>query len=260
VLPLLLAPLLFLSSADASARADSVYDLQPWVDGPILAGTAVSWIVLAAAGPSFVEPRCPCSSSEVPGIDRIALGKRSHPADVASTVTLGVALAAPVVVDWVDVGFSPPLAEDMTIYGEVLTLSGTVTELAKWVVQRPRPYVYGSTSPSVLEAKGSYSSFFSGHVSASVGALTALSMTQTLRHGSSAWWLWMVTALVGTSVAIERVAAGQHFPTDVITAGLVGGATGFIVPWLHARGGPGRPSVTVAPLSGGALLVLRGDW
>ena len=112
----------------------------------------------------------------------------------------------------------------------------------------------------MLEAKGSYSSFPSGHVSATVGALTALSMTLTLRHGSRAWWLWLVTALVGTSVAVERVAAGQHIPTDVITAGLVGGATGFLIPWVHRRVGPGQPSVTVVPTSGGGLLVLRGDW
>jgi len=61
-------------------------------------------------------------------------------------------------------------------------------------------------------------------------------------------------------VGIERISAGQHFPTDVITAGLVGGATGFLVPWLHARSGAAGPSVTVAPVAGGGFLVLRGSW
>jgi membrane-associated phospholipid phosphatase len=245
---------------DESPRSDSVYAVNAWIDGSVLVATSASWLVLATAGSSWIEPHCPCPTSEVPGIDQVALGKHSTAVDQASTVTMVLALAAPVVVDVLDVGFSTSLAEDMTVYAEVLTISGTATELAKHVVQRPRPYVYGSTSASVLDAKGSYTSFFSGHVSATVGGLTALSMTQTLRHGSRAWWLWLVTALVGTSVAIERVAAGQHFPTDVITAGLVGGATGFLVPWLHRRRGTGMPALTLAPVSGGALLVLHGDW
>jgi membrane-associated phospholipid phosphatase len=263
VLPVALVSLLLLAaspSVDAPRGSDSVYDVNPWIDGPVLVGTAASWPVLATAASSWIEPHCPCPTSEVPGIDRVALGKHSPAADQASTVTLVLALAAPVVVDLLDVGFSAPLAEDMTVYAEVLTISGTATELAKHVVQRPRPYVYGSTSASVLESKGSYTSFFSGHVSATVGALTALAMTQTFRHGSRAWWSWLVTALVGTSVAIERVAAGQHFPTDVLTAGLVGGATGLLLPWLHARRGPVAPALTLTPVPGGALLVLHGEW
>jgi hypothetical protein len=95
-----LLPLLVLTSTDEPTQPSSVYAVHPSVDGPVLVTTAVSWLVLATAGPSLVDPHCPCPSSEVPGIDRVALGKHNPPADVASTVTLGVALAAPVVVDW----------------------------------------------------------------------------------------------------------------------------------------------------------------
>ena len=40
---------------------------------------------------------------------------------------------------------------------------------------------------------------------------------------------------MGSSVAIERVADGRHFPSDVIVGAVMGTATGIAVPLLHAR-------------------------
>src|SRR5262249_59678204 len=140
VFPAALLPMLVLAApppADEPLRSDSVYLVHPWVDGAVLAGTATSWLILGAAGSSWITPHCPCPTSEVPGIDRVALGKHSPAADQASTVTQILALAAPVVVDLADVGFSAALAEDMTVYAEVLTVSATATALAKPPVQRP---------------------------------------------------------------------------------------------------------------------------
>lgn len=246
--------------ATAPARAPrSVYEIRPWLDGPLVVTTGLAYGALALFGPSSVVPHCPCSASEVPRIDQVALGKHNQAADSLSTATTLLALAAPVVVDAVDVGFTGPLAEDMVVYAEVLTISGTATELAKYVVQRPRPYVYGSTSPSVIDSSSSYVSFFSGHTTTTFAALTSLSMTMSLRHGPQPW-LWVLTALVGTSVAIERVAAGQHFPTDVMAGTVVGVGVGLLVPWLHERRAAAGPAVSIAPLPGGGALVVRGGW
>jgi membrane-associated phospholipid phosphatase len=248
------------AEAIAPSRAQkSVYEIRPWVDGPLLVTTGLAYGALALFGPSWIVPHCPCSASEVPRIDQVALGKHNQAVDSLSTATTLLAVAAPVVVDALDVGFSRPLAEDMVVYAEVLTISGTATELAKYVVQRPRPYVYGSTSQSVIDASSSYVSFFSGHTTTTFAALTSLTMTVSLRHGPQAW-LWVVTALVGTSVAIERVAAGQHFPTDVMMGAVVGVGTGLLIPWLHERGAAAMPAVSLAQVQGGGVLVVRGGW
>jgi membrane-associated phospholipid phosphatase len=237
----------------------SVYVLDPWADGVLLGATTVSWVVLSAAGPSFVTPHCPCNPSQVPGFDTVALHWNSQTAAVVSNVTEVLALLAPVAADLVDVGFGQALFEDMVVYGEVLSIGGTATEAAKYGVQRPRPYVYGSTSTAVLHSPASYTSFFSGHAAVTFGALTTLAMTESLRHGPK-FWPWLLMGLLGTSVAVERVLAGQHFPTDVIVGAAVGVTTGVLVPWLHRRATPVQPRVDVVFRPGGAGLQLSGLW
>jgi membrane-associated phospholipid phosphatase len=80
-------------------------------------------------------------------------------------------------------------------------------------------------------------------------------MTWTLRHGDTAWnrtWPWLVTGLVGGSVAAERVLAGRHFVSDVLVGAATGAAIGILVPYLHAR----APAVAVgiAPADRGGQL------
>ena len=257
------APQLSDASADVPAAAHSapgsVYLLHPWTDGVLLGATTVSWVVLSATGPSFVTPHCPCDPSQVPGFDRVALHWHSQAADVAGNVTEVLALLAPVGVDLVDVGFGEALFEDMVVYSEVLSISGTATQAAKYGVQRPRPYVYGSTSTAVLRSPASYTSFFSGHATVTFGALTTLAMTESFRHGPMVW-PWLLAGLLGTSVAVERVLAGQHFPTDVIVGAAVGVGTGVLVPWLHRRAVPAEPRVDVVFRPGGAGLQVSGLW
>ena len=63
-------------------------------------------------------------------------------------------------------------------------------------------------------------------------------------------------------VGYERVQSGEHFPTDVITGALMGGAVGLIVPHLH-RHAEEPPALLVgagpAP-GGGGLVTLAGRF
>jgi len=243
----------------ATSPKGSVYLLQPWTDGVLLGATTISWVVLATAGPAWVTPHCPCNASDVPSFDQVALHWHSQAAEVASNVTEVLALLAPVAVDLVDVGLGQAFFEDMVVYGEVLSISGTATEAAKYGVQRPRPYVYGSTSAAVLQSSASYASFFSGHATVTFGALTTLAMTETFRHGPRVW-PWLLMALVGTSVAVERVLAGQHFPSDVVVGAAVGVGTGVLMPLFHRRETVAEPQVKLSFRAGGAGLEVSGRW
>ena len=247
-------------AAAATPPVTSVYVLHPWTDGLLLGTTTLAWGVLSVAGPSWVTPHCPCNASDVPGIDRVALHWHSHAADVASNVTQVLALLAPLGVDLFDVGFGQALLEDMVVYGEVLSISGTATAATKFAVQRPRPYVYGTSSAAVLNSQASYTSFFSGHATATFAALTTLAMTESLRHGPKVWWPWLVVGLVGTSVAVERVLAGQHFPTDVMVGTAVGIGTGVLVPWFHRRTSAAETHLALAFRPGGGELQVSGQW
>jgi membrane-associated phospholipid phosphatase len=137
------------------------------------------------------------------------------------------------VLDAVDIGVNDVWAADAEVFTETLVVNGALVTAAKYIVQRPLPRTYAG-DPNLINQPGGYRSFYSGHTSLVFAGLAATAMTMRLRYGEKVW-PWVVTGVVGTSVAIERVADGRHFPSDVIVGALMGSATGIAVPWLHAR-------------------------
>jgi membrane-associated phospholipid phosphatase len=246
--------LALLAVAPAHAGGASVYRIDlPW-DIAVSTVATAAILVPYAQTDSIIHPHCPCPESEVPGFDRWAIGFASDTADNVSTVTAALAIAGPLVLDLADVGASEPFLEDTAVFAETLLVNGALATTAKYSVQRPIPRVYSG----VATAPSDYRSFYSGHTSTTFAALTAASMTWTLRHGST-WWPWVVTAVVGVSVGLERVYAGRHFPSDVLVGAAAGTLVGLAVPWLHARARIGPGTLDVAPASGGALLVWKGQ-
>lgn len=237
----------------------SVYRIDlPWdIAVSTVAGAAI--LVPYALTDSLIHPHCPCDASSVPAFDRWAIGYSSATADTVSTVTAGLAIVAPVVLDLVDVGASTELLEDTAVLAQTLLVNGALVSAAKYSVQRPIPLVYAPAEPSVVNSPSNYRSFYSGHTSTTFAALTAMSMTWTLRHGGT-WWPWVVTVVVGTSVGLERIYAGRHFPSDVLVGAAAGTLVGLAVPWLHSRARIGPGTVQLAPLQGGAMLAWGGRF
>jgi membrane-associated phospholipid phosphatase len=54
-------------------------------------------------------------------------------------------------------------------------------------------------------------------------------------YPNSQWipWIWGGSLGIASTVAILRVAAGKHFPSDVIAGALVGSAVSYSVLKLH---------------------------
>jgi membrane-associated phospholipid phosphatase len=138
------------------------------------------------------------------------------------------------------------------VFSQTLAVNGALVTAAKFLVQRPLPRTYAG-DPSLIDRPEGYRSFYSGHTSLVFAGLSATAMTIRLRHGTKVW-PWIVTGLVGTSVAVERVADGRHFPTDVITAAIMGSAVGIVVPALHARGRHSHGGLIIGPTSHGLRL------
>ena len=247
--------LALLTVAPVRAEDASVYRIDLAWDIPVSAVAAAGTFVPFALTDSLIHPHCPCPESEVPAFDRWAIGFASDTADSVSTITAVLAVAGPVALDLADVGASKPFLEDTVVFAETLLVNGAVTNLAKYTVQRPIPRVYSG----LTNAPADYRSFYSGHTSATFAALTAGSMTWTLRHGGT-WWPWVVTVVVGVSVGLERVYAARHFPSDVLVGAAAGTLVGLGVPWLHSRARLGPGTVGIAPANGGALLVWGGRF
>jgi membrane-associated phospholipid phosphatase len=112
-----------------------------------------------------------------------------------------------------------------------------LTEITKRTVGRARPYAYSqSTAPEVQwTSEDARASFFSGHSSiAACNAAFAATVFSDL-YPNSKWkpWVWAGAAILPSLTAMERMRAGQHFPTDVLVGLAVGAAVGHVVPRLH---------------------------
>lgn len=242
-----LSVILIFTQPCAFAAEKSVYEISPLTDAVVIGVTGLGVLIPHLFQDQLIHRRCPCNPGEVNGFDRPVVGNASGTAETVSDVTAGLALSVPVALDVFDVGFSKELAEDLTVYLETLSFNGALNTAAKYLVQRPIPRVYSQEPPEIVNVSTAYQSFYSGHVSATVSALTATSMTYTLRHGASVW-PWLFTAAVSGSVATERLLAGRHFYTDVIVGLIAGAGVGYLVPKLHELKKE-QPSWSVIPLS-----------
>ncbi len=200
-----------------------------------------------------------CPAASVNPFDRVALDLHSQLAGVTSDVTVALSVAVPAVADGLRLGFSPALREDLTVLTETLAVNAALVTGVKYLVQRPLPVTYARLYDLPNQAQG-YRSFYSGHTSTAVAALTASAWTLQFRDGPQAW-PWVVTGVVGASVAAERVLAGRHFPSDVLVGAAAGFAVGTAIPWLHVRRPLGTRSVADLRLvPAGEGLALGGSW
>jgi membrane-associated phospholipid phosphatase len=242
------------SADDIAFRADA--------DPPILAAAAFAWLSGELLQPTLIgHPTCaPCRASDLNPIDRPFAGRRDAVSDGASWGLLAALLVAPLIGDGVLAARAHAgraFLEDLGVYAEVLVADGALNQWIKVAVQRPRPLAYDPTLPADARSSSeSYVSFYSEHSSLAFAAVAATVTTWALRHsgrGGRAAIALVGLALAG-SVAVLRVAAGKHFPTDVAAGALAGTAVGVVVPLAHRRGG--GPRFSISPTPNGALASL----
>jgi membrane-associated phospholipid phosphatase len=124
------------------------------------------------------------------------------------------------------------------MYVEVGLYTVGVTELTKGITKRIRPYSYNPEAPlETKRGKDSRSSFFSGHtaMAASFSFLTAKVFHDLSDNKTAKALVWTAAALIPAATGYLRYRAGKHFPTDIITGYVVGGAIGYLVPFLHKK-------------------------
>jgi membrane-associated phospholipid phosphatase len=214
------------------ADAREVYELHPLVDVPVtVAALAIAGIPYEL--PHLISPRCPCDPAEVNRLDRFAIGYHDEVAATASDVTAGLAMLVPPLADALRLGLGPALRDDVGVFVETLSVNGALVVIAKYLTQRPLPLTYEGR-PRYVESPRGYRSFYSGHTSTVAAALTATAWTIRRREGEQIW-PWVLAGVTTASVAVERVAGGRHFPTDVVAGAVAGLVVGTAVPWLHVR-------------------------
>lgn len=245
--------------ARAQAEPDSdtpvsIFKLNVAIDATVIGASVGLAIVPPVFGDSIVSPSCPCHKGDVNALDRRSIGNSSGAAATLSDVTTIAAIAAPVGFELATLGLSRAFVEDMVVFGQTVLVSNALVSVVKLAVQRPRPETYATTDRKQLESTDAYLSFYSGHTTNTFAALSAAAMILHLRYDTGVW-PWVVTAMVGGSVAVERVLAGKHFPTDVAVGAIAGVGEGVLIPYLHVKHPDELTGWMLLPIPHGAQLV-----
>jgi membrane-associated phospholipid phosphatase len=242
-------PLPETSAPAPKAQAPEVYRLRLAADIPIIVVGVGAGLARELFRDKLARKSCPCDSSSINRLDRWAVGYHSQAASMAADVTVyGVLIALPFI-DLFDLGFGRALGEDVVVYVEALAVSTAIQNATNFITARPRPRSYAGDPDMVNRGEG-YLSFYAGHVSTVSAGLTVVAITIRKRYGEQVW-PWIAAALITSSVAVERVASGHHFPTDVAVAAVAGTAVGFAIPWLHFRSG--KTYAQIAPVGTNGL-------
>lgn len=191
----------------------------------------------------------------------------------ASDVTWALVASSPVVVDatlnaWLYRG-SWDVAWELTwIDLEAASITAALTGVTKALVSRERPYGRHCDTPLAdsdeeCSERDRYYSFLSGHSSGTFSAATVSCVTGhyvPLWGTRAPYWRCVAGYGVAATTAVLRVAADRHYASDVIAGSLLGTGVGFVVPWLHFRGGGvsraelERPSFAVWPTGWGVVV------
>jgi membrane-associated phospholipid phosphatase len=141
--------------------------------------------------------------------------------------------------------------DEAGVFTESVLVTIGVTEIAKHLLPRPRPYVYGQQAPEEdREKTDAYLSFWSAHAAVTACALTSFAYIQMKDNpGKATTKLAVVGALtVIPTVGVLMVLSGHHFPSDVLVGAGVGTALGLLIPYLHLRHDGGVVYGSVSPL------------
>jgi membrane-associated phospholipid phosphatase len=242
--------------AASAPRPLEVYDVRLAVDVPIIVVAGSVGLVRVFWRDELARKSCPCDRTQINPLDRWTVDFHNQPASVAADVTVYGVMAALPILDAVDVGVNRAWLQDVVVYAETLSVDTALQNIVNFAVARPRPRAYAG-DPAFVDSGEGYLSFYAGHVATAFSALSVAAFTVGRRHGASVW-PWVVAVIVGGSVAVERVASGHHFPTDVTVAAVVGTAEGITVPWLHTRGR--AVELTIGPAGAGSGLSLAGRF
>lgn len=189
--------------------------------------------------------------ADIPGIDRIATRQWSPTAANFSHALVGLSAVGAITVSMTR-GPRSRIVETGVIFAESFLMNELITNSTKLWVRRTRPFVYNDDAP--LKKKREHDarlSFVSGHSSvAAVFCFSAASVyTDWYPDRKGKALVWAAAATIPAVTAALRVAAGKHFPTDVVAGYLVGAGSGLLVPWLHKRRQNKRTSLIITPNS-----------
>jgi membrane-associated phospholipid phosphatase len=206
---------------------------------------------------------CVCKQASVNGLDRWVAGTYRPGVSLAGDILISSVISLAVLLDLLNVVEAAEPATsfltDLVVMGEALLVNGAINQVVKFAAARPRPLLYErALSDPLQNDPDNYVSFYSSHTSTAFALALAYAQTFAYRNPDSPYRLLVYAAAVvaGSGIGATRIAAGKHFPSDVLVGAAVGAAIGLFIPWLHRLSARAQLSVTLAPGSVGLALVV----
>ena len=131
---------------------------------------------------------------------------------------------------------------------DTVVLSELVDQAVKFGIGRQRPYAH--YFPVAAPGLDDNVSFFSGHSTLAFGLATSAGVIAHRRHYAVEPYVWGVGMTLAATTAYLRVAADEHYVTDVLAGSAIGVLAGLTAPWLLDR----HPGVEVVPTGTGLAI------
>lgn len=189
--------------------------------------------------------------------DRPVAGRYNKTAGDVSTwaAALGVAPLALGTASWYrGDALGADFAAYTLMFAQALALQSGLNLVVRSMSLWPRPYIYatggdGAAAASAAEGEA-YGSFFSGHTSAAftIAVFTGEWFSEFYPNSAYRPLVWAASLSLAGFVGALRIAAGKHYPTDVVVGALAGMGISLAVIKIHKK------SVRFGPVS------LAGLW
>lgn len=182
--------------------------------------------------------------------DRPVAGRYSERAD---NVSRGASLlaAVPLVLGGVSLYRGDVCGSDFAafslMFAQALAFQSGLNLLVRSLEIWPRPYIYAEDGDGAEKARGAdgeaYGSFFSGHASAAftVAVFAGEWFSEVYPNSRYKSLVWASSLSLAGFVGVLRIAAGKHYPTDVVVGALAGTGVSLAVLQAHKKTGKNAP-------------------
>jgi membrane-associated phospholipid phosphatase len=147
------------------------------------------------------------------------------------------------------------LPGDGLVIAESVALNGALTQIVKFAVGRERPFVHAlpvNQKGLTAHPADNNVSFYSSHTSFAFAMAVSTGTVASMRRYRWAPVIWVAGLLGAAAVGYLRIAADQHYLTDVLVGAAAGSTIGFAVPFgLHLHAG----AFAVGPIPGGGAML-----
>jgi membrane-associated phospholipid phosphatase len=167
-------------------------------------------------------PDCaPCSRDAVPAFDRWAIHNEIELySDISDYLLLGLGFVT--VIDLAATEGSKAAFASIEAVGWTLA----ATEIGKVAFGRKRPVLYTDEAQQLADNRESLRSMPSGHTSVAFALATSYILTTKDRENR---FPAILAGAAAVSIGVLRVAAGRHFPSDVVVGAALGMGGGAVM-------------------------------